>query len=135
MGLFVINTQVQPAQTIYIKARMTGATSVLMAEAAAMTLAAIITHCLNLQPIIFLSDNQQLVHFLNAPNQTNLPEWRIKHFTQMFTKFTGQRHARILKIQRTQNQTADVLARQPFLESQPTSFNMAGTCTNIAHVT
>ena len=120
-----------------------------MAEATAMALAAIITRRLNLQLIIFLSDNQQLVHFLNAPDQTNPPEWRIKRFTQMFTNFTGQRHARILRIQRTQNQTADVLARQAFLESQPTdelprqaflesqptSSNMACTCTNIAHVT
>jgi hypothetical protein len=81
MGLFIINTQVQLAQTIYIKARMTGATSVLMAEAAAMALAAIITHHLKLQPIIFLSDNQQLVHFLNTPDQTNPPKWRIKHYT------------------------------------------------------
>jgi hypothetical protein len=68
LGLFIINTQVQPAQTFYIKAKMTEATSVLMAEATAMALAAIITHRLNMQPIIFLSDNEQLVHFLNAPD-------------------------------------------------------------------
>jgi hydrogenase maturation factor HypF (carbamoyltransferase family) len=77
-----------------------------------MALAAIITHRLNMQQIIFLSDNQQLVHFLNALDQANPPEWRIKHFTQMVTNFTRQRNARILRIQRTQNKTADV--RQAF---------------------
>ena len=38
IGLFIINTQIHPAKTIYIKAIMTATTSVLMAEAAAMAL-------------------------------------------------------------------------------------------------
>ena len=52
--LLIINTQVQPAQTIYIKALMTATTSVLMAEAAARALAAIVTDCLGLQQVTFL---------------------------------------------------------------------------------
>ena len=79
IGLFIINTQIHPAQTIYIKAIMTATTSVLMAEAAAMALAAIVTICLGLQQAIFLSDNQQLVHFLNGLDQASPPEWRIKY--------------------------------------------------------
>ena len=58
LDVFIINTQVHPAQTIYIKAKMSGATSVLMAEAAAIALAAIVADHLNLQHINFLSDNQ-----------------------------------------------------------------------------
>ena len=54
IGLFIINTQVQLAQTIYIKALMTATTSVLMAEAAARALAAIVTDCLGLQQVTFL---------------------------------------------------------------------------------
>jgi len=38
-----------------------------MAEAAAVALATTITNCLGLQQVFFLSDNQQLVHFLNGP--------------------------------------------------------------------
>jgi hypothetical protein len=72
IGLFIINTQVNPTQTIYIKAKMTRATSVLMAEAAAIALAAIVTDWQHLQHINFLSDNQYLVHFLNAEDQANL---------------------------------------------------------------
>jgi hypothetical protein len=48
-------------QTIYIKVMITGATLVLMAEAATMTLAAIVTDCLSMHQHIFLSDNQLLV--------------------------------------------------------------------------
>jgi len=59
---------------------MTGATSVLMAEAVAIALATIVTDRLNLQQIHFLSDNQQPVQFLNAVDQENPPDWRIKHF-------------------------------------------------------
>jgi putative N-acetylmannosamine-6-phosphate epimerase len=39
IGVFIINTQVQPPQQVYIKATMKDFTSVLMAEAAALALA------------------------------------------------------------------------------------------------
>jgi hypothetical protein len=134
LGLFIVNTQVHPAQTIFVKAILTGAISVLMAEAAAMALAAIVTDCLNMQEIIFLSNNHMLVHFLNDLDHANPPELKIKHFTQIFTSSTSRRDARILRIQRTQNQTAGILARQALLESQPSSLNLASTCSNAAHV-
>jgi ribonuclease HI len=86
-----------------------------MAEPAAMALAAIVTNCLSMHQLIFLSDNQLLVQFLNHSDQANPPEWRIKHFTQTFTNFTRQRDARILRIQRSQNQMADILARQALI--------------------
>jgi ribonuclease HI len=130
IGLFIINTQVQPTQTIYIKAKMMGATSVLMAEAAAIALAAIVTDRLNLQQIHFLSDNQQLVQFLSAVDKGNPPDWRIKHFTQVFTNHTRHGDKRILKVHRSQNQTADNLAKQALSQSQPTSLALACTCSN-----
>jgi hypothetical protein len=61
-------------QTIYIKVMMTEATLVLMAEAAAMALAAIVTDCLNMHRHIFLSDNQLLVQFLNHSDQARSGE-------------------------------------------------------------
>ena len=114
---------------------MTEATSVLMAEAAAIALAAIVTDRLNLQQIHFLLDNQQLVQFLNAVDQGNPPDWRIKHFTQVFTNHTRHGDKRILKVHRSRNQTADNLARQALSQSQPTSLALACTCSNTAHVT
>ena len=106
---------------------MTGATSVLMAEAVAIALAAIVTDRLNLQQIHFLSDNQQLVQFLNDVDQGNPPDWRIKHFTQVFTNHTRHGDKRILKVHKSQNQTADNLARQALSQSQPTSLALACT--------
>jgi hypothetical protein len=74
IGIFIVNNQVHPVQTIYIKATMKGTSSVLMAEAAAFALAATVTNLLDLQQVSFLSDNQQLVHSLNDPNQADPPD-------------------------------------------------------------
>lgn len=128
IGLFIINTQVNPVQTIYIKARMIGTTSVLMAEAAAIALAAVVTQRLNLQQVHFLSDNQQLVHFLNASDQANPPEWRVKPFTQMFTNSTTNTNKTIRKIHRSQNQTADTLAPDRLFHSLPISLTVSCSC-------
>ena len=76
--------QVRPPQHIYIKAAMLDLSSVLMAEAAALALAATVTEQLNLQHTTFLSDNQELVLFLNASDCSNPLDWRIKHLTQTF---------------------------------------------------
>ena len=81
IGIFLVNTQVQPVQTIYIKALMSGAHSVIMAEAAALALAAMVADLLNFTNIAFLSDCNQLVQFLNADDQNHPPDWRIKPFT------------------------------------------------------
>jgi len=53
IGVFIINIQVQPTQTIYIKTVMIESTSVLMAKATALALVA----RLNLQYINLLSVN------------------------------------------------------------------------------
>lgn len=85
IGVLIVNPQVQPTQTIYIKAKLTGSSSVLMAEAAALALAAAVTDCMNLDNITFLSDSELLVQFLNAADQSNPPDWRIKYYTQLFS--------------------------------------------------
>jgi hypothetical protein len=111
LGILFVNTQVQPAQTIYIKAQVTGIHSVLMAEAAALALAARVNDSFNFYNTIFLSDSQQLVHFLNQQDQTHPPDWRIKFFTQSFTNYSLHRRGKVLKINRNLNTTADGLAR------------------------
>jgi hypothetical protein len=73
--------QVNPPQSVYVKAAITYSSSVLMAEAAALALAATITHQLHLQHTNFLTDNQELVHIFNASDHTNPSDWRIKRYT------------------------------------------------------
>jgi hypothetical protein len=54
-----------------------------MAEAAALALAAAVIKALQLDHTTMLSDNQQLVHFLNGQDQEHPPDWRVKPFTQL----------------------------------------------------
>jgi hypothetical protein len=130
LGILFVNTQVQPVQTIYIKAQVTGIHSVLMAEAAALALAARVNDSLNFDNTTFLSDCQQLVHFLNQQDQTHPPEWRMKPFTQSFTNLSTHRHGKILKINRSLNTTADGLARLALLA---TSNTYERTCSYLNH--
>jgi ribonuclease HI len=114
LGILFVNTQVQPAQTIFIKAQFTASQSVLMAEAAALAIAATLNDSLHFDSTTFLSDSQQLVHFLNQQDQSHPPDWRIKFLTQSFTNYSVRRRATILKISRNLSATADGLARQAF---------------------
>jgi len=136
IGIFIINTQVQPTQNIYIKAAMSSSVSVLMAEAAAMSLAAVITDRLQLQHTNFLSDNQDLAQFFNSADYSYTPDMRIKHLTQTFVNHTQHRSTGTFKINRSLNQTAHTLARQAFQECQSmyTPPTAACTCSNLAHV-
>ena len=126
--------RVRPPQHLYIKAAMLDLSSVLMAEAAALALAATVTEQLSLQHTNFLSDNQELVLFLNASDYSNPPDWRIKHLTQTFINHTTQRSTGIYKIRRNQNQTSDTLARQAILDSESSTLNLSSSCSNNAHV-
>lgn len=112
LGILLVNTEVQPTQTVYIKAILADCSSVLMAEAAAIALAVQIIQSMNLTNISFLSDCQQLVHFLNTADHSNPPDWRIKHFTQLFTNHSRCRGFKIFKIDRRLNTTADAQSRQ-----------------------
>jgi LPS O-antigen subunit length determinant protein (WzzB/FepE family) len=71
LGVFFLNTSPGGSGTIYIKALMQSSTSVLMAEAAALALAAKIALALGIQSPVFLSDNQKLVTFLNGSDHTH----------------------------------------------------------------
>jgi hypothetical protein len=74
IGILIVNTQVHPMQTTYIKAAMTATHSVITAEAAAMALAAMILNRLRLSNVSFLSDCSQLVQFLNDQERHNPPD-------------------------------------------------------------
>lgn len=82
LGVFFVNTQqVQQVQTICIKALMSGAHSVIMAEAAGLALAAMVADNVHFTNITFLSDYNILVQFLNADDQNHPLDWRMKPFT------------------------------------------------------
>jgi len=83
-----------------------------MGEAAALALGASIVQALQIPYCNFLSDSQQLVHFLHQENQQNPPQWRIKPFTQVFTNTATTLQTQLFKINRNQNTTADTLAKQ-----------------------
>jgi hypothetical protein len=99
-------------QALYIKAKLRACTSVIMAEAAALALASVILHKLNMTGINFLSDSEQLVYFLNREDLSNPPDWKIKPFTQLFSNHATTRSAKIYKIHRSLNTTAHTIARQ-----------------------
>lgn len=112
LGVLIVNTKVQPTQTVYIKAKLTACSSVLMAKAAALALAVNVTQCMNLTNISLLSDCEQLMHFLNTADHSNPPNWRIKYFTQLFSNQSRCREFKIFKINIRLNTTADAPARQ-----------------------
>jgi hypothetical protein len=97
-----------------------------MAEAASLALAFAVSHGLNLSGVHFLSDCEQLVHFLNKNDISNPPDWRVKCFTETFASYARGNLASIHKIHRHLNNTADAVARQalqtPSLQSATLEF-------------
>lgn len=113
-GIFFLLMQEQNTEAIYIKAKLHACTSVLMAEAAALALASQVAHKLQITGINYLSDSEQLVHFLNKQDLTNPPDWWIKPYTQLYSNNTISASATIYKIHRSLNTTAHNLATQAF---------------------
>jgi hypothetical protein len=134
IGVFIINNQLQPPQQVYIKAMMRDTASVLMAEAVALALAASVTQHLQLTNINFLSDNQQLVHFLNGSDLSTPSDWRLKPFYPDIMNSSHQRSTSILKISRNHNQTTDLLARQALSDLDSNLMHQSYVCFNPAHV-
>ena len=61
-----------------LQARIEGIQSVLMAEAAALCLAARVAKQLSLSSVNFLTDNQSMPNFYNSRDLFNPPHWNIK---------------------------------------------------------
>ena len=75
---------VQPTQSMCIQGGMSNTTSVIMAEATTLALATSVASLINLHNPNYLSDNQELVPFLNNTNFSSPSNWRIKVLTQKF---------------------------------------------------
>jgi hypothetical protein len=98
LGVFILNIQEQPTEAIYIRAHLQACTSVIMAKAASLALASMLLDRLNLSGVNFLSDSEQLVHFLNKDDLSNPLDWRIKPYTQQFYNHALTRSSKIYKI-------------------------------------
>ena len=117
IGIFILNFQVHPAQSIYIKARMHNCHSVLMGEAAALALGAKLVQALQISSCFFLSDSQQLVQFLHSANKDHPPHWRMKPYTQVYDNVAGNLQTTLFKITRISNSIADTLAKQALVST------------------
>jgi hypothetical protein len=112
IGIFIVNMQVQPPLKLQVNATLSDASSVIMAEAAGLAIAANIAQLMNLQHINFFTDNQELVSFFNGADKSNPPDWRIKTYTQLFINHTSSRSTGVFKISRELNLIAHNLAQQ-----------------------
>lgn len=118
---------------IYIKAAINSISTVLMAEAAAISLAGTITAALQVQEIYFLSDNQQLVKYFNGKDLSTPPQWNIKYFTQNFLNSTSAMVRKVAKILRSLNSTAHSLATQAYNLHSISASDVTTTCSNCNH--
>jgi hypothetical protein len=114
---------------------MTGTTSVLMAEAAALALAASVLSSLNISRPNFLMDNQQLVTFLNGQDHASPPLWDIKPYTQRFINANSTMHGKVYKIPRKLNVIAHILASQAVNSTSLLPLDDRISCTSQHHVT
>lgn len=133
--MFILNTHVHPPQIILLQAKMSNTTSVLMAEAAAMTLAAKVVSLLQLQGINFLTDNQHLVTFFDSANHSTPPDWTIKWLTQQFINYTSQSSCHVYKISRDSNISAHMLARHASSDNTSSSQHAVVSCSRLEAVT
>jgi len=134
LGVFILLFQEQMPQAIYVKARLDDCSSVIMAEAASLVLASAVGHNLNLSGVNFLSDYEQLVHFLNKNDISNPPDWRIKYYTQTFANFTRSSSSNIIKVHRRLNTMVDALARQAVQHSTFQNSDLEFSCSLEHHM-
>lgn len=104
-----------------------------MAEAIALSLVSEISARLEMIQVYFFTDNLILANFLNGVNRENPPDWKIRSYTQSFINHEKNRIIQVMKIERSQNLTAHILASQAFRLNDPCAGTSNVTCTNPAH--
>jgi ribonuclease HI len=88
---------------------------VVMAEAAALAMAASIAIKFGFMQVSFLTDSSKLQQFLSTLDQNNPSDWRMLTYTQQYLSSTTQIQASLFKISRTDNLEADSLAKEAHL--------------------
>jgi len=99
---------------LYIQAQLPSADSVLMAEAAAITLAVLVAQRLNTSSYNFFTDSQIMANYYNSSDLSNPPHWSIKSMTAIFLLAMKDADFKVHKIPRTMNSTAHSLAHQAY---------------------
>jgi hypothetical protein len=115
IGIKFVNLQVQPHNIICIRVLVKDVSLVVMAEAAALAMAASIAIKFGFMRVSFLTDSSKLQQFLLALDQNNPPDWRMLTYTQQYLSSTTQIQASLFKISRTDNLEADSLAKEAHL--------------------
>jgi hypothetical protein len=110
VGIMFVNLQDDPGNKLYIKAIIKNASSVIMAEAGALALAARVAVNMGYTNVSF-SDCSQLVQFRSSQDHSNPPDWRMKNFTQEYDTSSITILSELYKISRAENHEADSLAR------------------------
>jgi ribonuclease HI len=82
-----------------------------MAEVAALALAASIATNMGFMQVSFFTNSSQLLQFLSTPDQTNLPDWRMKTYTQQFQNSIAHNQTSLFRISRSDNSVVDSLAK------------------------
>lgn len=128
-GVFIPNSQVHPSHAIYISARVR-TSSVLEAEAEALSCGKVGTHTLQLSEINFLSDIQTMVSFLRQ-NRT-VPHWRLFPSIEEFKHHTSETTYKVFKIHWSQNSSARILPHQA---GNAWHSSTTFSCSNSLHIT
>ena len=100
------------AVSIYVKARITTIQSVLVAEAAAISLAAKTISLLNITAANYICDNKLLVNMLSSQSPSGLQDWTLKPLLIEFKSNNREVQHQVYKIHRSQNITSHSLPYQ-----------------------
>lgn len=130
LGIFILD----PAgpSKIFIKAQVRQINGVRMAEVASLALAAMIVSRLNVMNPSFLTDNLILAAYFNSSDLGSPPRWDIRPFTQRVLNIMANSSYRVLKIHRSFNTTAHILAHQAFRTSEPQCNWPTVSCSNVS---
>jgi ribonuclease HI len=133
LGIYIINSQMQPTVPITFKAVLRDSQSVFVAEAAALAFATSLLHFMQLDHVNFFTDNQLLAHYLNNADHYDIPDWRAAAYTHIITSsLTGA--SKVFNISRTHNDMADSLAKEGLHLVHSDSLLSSFSCTNPSHV-
>jgi hypothetical protein len=133
LGIFIVNTDLSPPISVFIKASMQKVSSVLMVESAGLALASSIISRMHIGETHLLVDNRLLVNYINGLDHSNPPDWTVIPFTQTVNNLLPGTTMTVHKIRREHNQMADSLARQSISSLQDNQLDFSGSCVNPSH--
>ena len=127
LGIFIFNSNSMQPLAIYIKAKSPAVSSVLMAEATALSLAAKVVRLLHIGQVNYFSDNEILVKLLQRTMPSSHQDWRLKPLLTLFADSNINIDHHMFKIPRAQNLTAHSLV------SQARKLHTQFVCTSASH--